>query len=334
MKERNNSLDVTRGIAAIIVLLGHTLQVYTDAESNYLFKMITCLQMPLFMFVSGYAIGYSKSIESLSNLYDFLKKRSLSLLLPWFMWSIIVYFVMINKSILEHIRYAAYHMESAFWFLFSLWTISSIFAFASFVANKYCKRNRIFLTITFVCIFNIVLLLIGMKLGMSFLGIKYSLYYMLFYMLGWLIHKYDCKNVNWRNSKQSQIVFIIAILIFGVFYSKFSVVLLPDNYLYILVRGLISIAGCFIIYYFCFSYKLSNNIGKYLEKFGTISLELYVVQYVLINSFVKPYNLSIQSTEGLVNWGGYTIIVFLLCLVVIKILSSTATSRLLFFGKK
>ena len=60
---RNEKLDIIRGIAAFLVISGHTMQVYDGYTDNPLYNFITSIQMPLFMMVSGYAIGYSAVID-------------------------------------------------------------------------------------------------------------------------------------------------------------------------------------------------------------------------------------------------------------------------------
>lgn len=67
-----------RGLATMLVISGHVIQLYVDAGSNFLYNLITAIQMPLFMLVSGYAQGYSKSIIGVTKFLRFIKKRAIN----------------------------------------------------------------------------------------------------------------------------------------------------------------------------------------------------------------------------------------------------------------
>lgn len=67
MKERSLYLDVVKGLAIILVVVGHCIQFGSGADvlrsgvffADPLFKFIYSFHMPLFMLVSGYLFRYS-----------------------------------------------------------------------------------------------------------------------------------------------------------------------------------------------------------------------------------------------------------------------------------
>lgn len=184
---RNESLDLMRGLAALLVISGHVIQLYVDAGSNILYNLITAIQMPLFMLVAGYAQGYSKPIIGVTEFFGFIKKRAIQLLIPWAVWSILFYLTLSHRPLIEWIIYAAYHMESAYWFLFSLFWINVQFGIADLISNKFLKKYEL-VVVPILCLLSTsVLLYIGSLVGISFLGIKYTTYYMLFFIMGWAI---------------------------------------------------------------------------------------------------------------------------------------------------
>ena len=67
MKQRNAHVDYIRGIAILLVMLGHTVSNngMNDFADSGMYKVIFALQMPLFMLVSGYVTKYSRPIFSL-----------------------------------------------------------------------------------------------------------------------------------------------------------------------------------------------------------------------------------------------------------------------------
>ena len=61
-KQRNQSVDILRGIAMLFVVLQHTISVCTvNFEDTFLYNMIWSLQMPLFFIISGYVTRYSRN---------------------------------------------------------------------------------------------------------------------------------------------------------------------------------------------------------------------------------------------------------------------------------
>ena len=140
---RDLRLDYVRGFAALIVVVGHVMQQFEAYNDNILFNIIFSIQMPLFMMVSGYAVTYSTPIVDAKSLGRHLLKRLRALLLPWASFTILAFFFidLSHHSFVEYLKYAAYHMESAFWFLFSLWTIDTMFSLSSFI-SLFFKRKR------------------------------------------------------------------------------------------------------------------------------------------------------------------------------------------------
>ena len=64
--QRNISVDIIRGFAMMLVVLGHTISVMTtNFEDSFIFQFIWTLQMPLFILISGYVTRYSKPITQL-----------------------------------------------------------------------------------------------------------------------------------------------------------------------------------------------------------------------------------------------------------------------------
>lgn len=63
MHQRNNHIDIIKGLAIFLVIWGHIVQdtagnadIYFD---NIVFKVIYSFHMPLFMLVSGYVYNYN-----------------------------------------------------------------------------------------------------------------------------------------------------------------------------------------------------------------------------------------------------------------------------------
>lgn len=83
-KIREKWIDVTRGFAVYLVVLGHSIQYATsqnyDFNGNLVFQLIYGFHMLLFMIVSGYLFWYSLNRYDL--VHGFLSKLK-GIMIPW-----------------------------------------------------------------------------------------------------------------------------------------------------------------------------------------------------------------------------------------------------------
>ena len=174
-KKRNQFVDIMRGIAMLLVVLGHTMTGSTiNSQSSFLFNVIWTLQMPLFILISGYVTRYSKELENKSELIFYLKKRTFSYLLPWFIWTVLVRGVIFGENSFLNPRFILWHMDNGYWFLFSIWTITVIYGISNLIGAKITtNRYKRMLATGGAYILGLLLLAgIGAVFGISFLGIK------------------------------------------------------------------------------------------------------------------------------------------------------------------
>ena len=95
-KERNLTLDLTKGLAALLVVLSHIIMKYNGYSQDMFFSLCFSVQIPLFMLAAGFASSYSKEITSMNSLCIHLKKRIRTLLLPWVVWTITYHFLLVH----------------------------------------------------------------------------------------------------------------------------------------------------------------------------------------------------------------------------------------------
>ena len=106
MSERNHFVDIMRGIAMLLVVLGHTMQdCTTGAHQSFLYNVIWSLQMPLFILISGYVTRYSHPLSSGTDLWKFVKRRTIAYLLPWFVWSLFVRGIIFGQTNFLNIKW-------------------------------------------------------------------------------------------------------------------------------------------------------------------------------------------------------------------------------------
>ena len=139
---RDISLDAVKGFAILLVMLGHCI-VLNGLADPYLYDAIAAVQMPLFMAVSGYIAGLKKpeAVErpNLAKRAAVLGKRSISYLVPFFSWMVIVSF----PHCLKELKTELFHLDYGLWFLATLWIVNLVCMIAAFPADfaeyKYCQ---------------------------------------------------------------------------------------------------------------------------------------------------------------------------------------------------
>lgn len=138
---RNASLDAVKGFAILLVMLGHCI-VLNGLADAYFYDAIAAVQMPLFMAVSGYIAGLKRpdNVErpDLAKRAAVLGKRSISYLVPFFSWMVIVSF----PHCLQELKTELFHLDYGLWFLATLWIVNLVCMIAAFLADfaeyKYC----------------------------------------------------------------------------------------------------------------------------------------------------------------------------------------------------
>jgi fucose 4-O-acetylase-like acetyltransferase len=130
--DRNASVDVMRGIAIILVVLGHAtrgamaLPGDSGAALRFLDWFIYCFHMPAFFYLAGYFTGFSLRNRPVA---DFARSRVGAVLRPYVVWSLIYFvasqvvgrLIVVNQPIsvtqLLSIGWAPIHV---LWFLYAL----------------------------------------------------------------------------------------------------------------------------------------------------------------------------------------------------------------------
>src|SRR5512139_414041 len=82
IRQRDLSVDAARGIGVILVVFGHTFQVYSVTSYVYAFHM------PLFFLLSGYTFNIQNYRQALGR---FLRRNLLRLMVPYFGAAILSY---------------------------------------------------------------------------------------------------------------------------------------------------------------------------------------------------------------------------------------------------
>lgn len=302
-EKRNQFVDIMRGIAMLLVVLGHTMTGCTvDSQKSFLFNIIWSLQMPLFILISGYVTKYSRPISDGKGLWKYVKRRTIAYMLPWAVWSFGVRGIIFGQDGFLNVRSLLWNMDSGYWFLATIWTISMIFGIASFLAehasNGNILKKQIVLVVCYLA--GMVLLVgIGVLLGMSFFAIKLTLYYMPFYYAGFLYGQLDDKLMEADNGKKIiDCVVAICFVIWLAVILRVSLYEMSDGGVAIILRAATSLSGCIAICGLC-NGIFSKNGGGTLAWFGANSLEIYLMHYLLLSLIKMDKTPVLYSPMGL-----------------------------------
>lgn len=123
MKSRNEFLDVVRGLAIVIVVFAHALQVCGGEFNHLVHGYIRQFQMPLLMAVSGFAATYG---IGRAGLKDSIAKKVGRLLLPYLCWATVVFGGDFIMGLCPVGDVARYMLCSEFWFLRVLFIIAAV----------------------------------------------------------------------------------------------------------------------------------------------------------------------------------------------------------------
>ena len=255
-KDRNQFVDIMRGIAMLLVVLGHTMTgCTTGAEESFLFNIVWSLQMPMFILISGYVTRYSRGIADITGLWKYVKRRTIAYLLPWAVWSFIVRGIIFGESNFLNVKWLLWHMDSGYWFLATIWTISIIFGVGTFVAKKLAQNSEIkqqVFTLILYVVGMVVLAGVGLVAGLSFFAIKLTLYYMPFYFAGYLYGQYREKIFEKEWGKTAvDVVVAICLAVWLLIMTRYHLYALPDSGMAIILRAVSSITGCIAVCGLC-----------------------------------------------------------------------------------
>lgn len=247
--KRNNNVDIIRGIAMLLVVLGHTISGTVESyENKFLYKIIWSLQLPLFFIISGYVTRYSKPIDSANSYFKYLKKRTLSYILPWIVWSFLVRGLILNQSYYYNFRHLLWHMDYGYWFLVSLWTIIIIYGLSDWLTHRN-KPKSVNTSIIFHLVYSaigvLLLSIIGYIVGFSFLSIKLSIYYMPLFMLGYIFGQIQTWLFKFRliHIKLS-VIYALALALWLFLIERINFINIPISINVIIARYATSIFGC------------------------------------------------------------------------------------------
>lgn len=304
-KEREDFIDVAKGIGITLVIIGHS------GIPEMIYKFIYGFHMPLFFIISGFLYNYAKWNQL--GFKTLVRKKFKAYIIPYFTLSFLNLFINIPvehyygisgvdllDSTVKHIYWIFYSVCSSdltpncspLWFLPAIY-IADIYVYFLFKVKDINKRFLIFLTAIilsiYMCVSRIILHTLPWHIETALIGA-------IFMYVGYLIKNNNLlhKNVNiWG-------IITITVIAFYAIYSNNSVSLGNNNIgnpiLFFCGAGLMS----YTILWICANYIKCNHFFSY---FGNHTIFVMGFNYAVNTWYsIAFYNMSFLN-NNMYRWG-------------------------------
>ena len=141
MTKRIGWLDNLKGVAILLVVIRHVMQAnITDCSQTIVGNAIFAVQMPLFMIIAGYfSITSDKYYSSKTEIWNYIKRRLIHYILPFFSWYIVVYVLLrgfYNRNVFEALKILVKNVDVGLWFLYVVFVLSVVMITAQAICTR------------------------------------------------------------------------------------------------------------------------------------------------------------------------------------------------------
>ncbi len=309
---RNIGFDIARGVAILLVVLGHSIQyIIPNFDENHLFRYIYSVHMPIFVFMSGYVTFRSSERPVLGP--NSLAGKCHQLLVPFFFWIPISYIAIsqiqcppnFSPNFLSFIYEISRSPASGgMWFLLVLFQCHLLLAVAFHISKNHC-----------MVVSWLILVLINTAIlaapGLNWLGFGLLRWYFMFFLLGYMSRQYS---IGFKIGR----MFVVAAIIFTIFGYFWSRKELPSflltthpltgslkQLLVQLFGACTALAGIYTILSICTALATtdSKRVHSFFTFFSSYSLPIYVGHYVFLYTavnVVKSLYIDLATSAALV----------------------------------
>lgn len=289
-KNRNQTLDILRGVAILIVVIAHAMQyaVLPGEESLLWMRFIRPFQMPLLFLISGWALAFSFPPRSNSV---FLRKKVERLFVPYVVWMLVLYALTILSGS-KSFSAAGLWQEftcSEFWFLRALFLNYAVVWIGLLVWSKWFKDKR--WGPMMAVIMGLVLILLLRKI--DFLRPTANGWFYQWFLTGYLAHflvnKYRDKVIPWIAKHAVAIALVSAVVI---------LILAGSVYFCNLSQNLVAYLSipCICLLVVIYAARIPAFLARLFAHWGVISLSIYAIHVCLFIS------VSVRNVELVAEW--------------------------------
>ena len=278
-KQRNAGLDLIRGLAILIVIIGHSIQAnLVIGQSSFIWQnIILVFQMPLLFFISGFTSGFSYPSN---NPLIFIGKKIKRLLVPYLMWAVIHYCIVSYINIgYRQFGIASFFKElviSDFWFLRFLF----VFFLIMWVCDlwiSYLRKSKEKLWASIILLISFLFVYILSRI--PYINESVSGWYYIWFVLGYIVSQftnvYKSKFDKLITKSTSIVVSGVIIVVMIIVLSKIPV---PSQ-----ISAMIFVPT---IYIFAVSMEryFPRKMGEWVGALGENTLPLYSIHWCILFS--------------------------------------------------
>ncbi|MFW7363640.1 acyltransferase family protein [Vagococcus fluvialis] len=282
MKVRVDWVDISKLFGMFFIYLGHL-----GSKSGLAYPWVYTFHVPLFFFLSGCLENYNKK-----NLSNNFKSKIISLLIPFYFFSILVsLLVAVNTNSTDIIkRFVSIWINggirntlpvgTGLWFLTCLFIIEVLFSIIKKLKNK--------ILIVIVCLMFYIYAVYFINPSPItnphwIWNIDSAFYYLIFYCIGWISFNHLNKLFDSESNKGRIVIFVLTFLSFVysglLFFNKniFLITNISTSYFKLITDLLTPLVTIFLVI------SISNYLRnfEYLKKMGKNSLYLCGSEYLI-----------------------------------------------------
>lgn len=328
-KKRLDYVDCMRGIAILLVVIGHLIQTNDIYYAHdHVFEFIYSFHMPLFFAISGYIIAKTSKVRTIKELGIFSIKKFLALCVPLFTWELFMNRFVLHTALvgITFSDIATTILHPGLWFLKTLFVITIGFGIYDYLVNKLSSSKYLLIKEISV-IFAFLVYVIIIKSGFEEVNL---LMFSGVFFVGVYISKYK----QLEQIVDTECLFLLALTIFLVVCTQWRFIN-NGSRIYDIEKVFIS---CSI---FICLLKITKNLdytqyyNKLFKKFGRYSLAIYVSHWGLLNIGLSMICFDrMNYFWQFLIYGLIGIIICEICIVVSKLLAYSKWLNLFIYGKR
>ncbi len=272
-KKYYKEINIARGIAVLLVLLGHS---FPDAQTGFhynwakwIFDFVYSFHMAVFIFLAGFVMG-GKYISGDYDLWSEIIKKVKRLLVPYFVYTVLTIILKLfmndyanNPMKLSNLWkiFLGKNPNGGLWYLWTLFVISVIVLVVGKLLGFANERMKVYVII----IFGLISYFCHWKFSLSYFDSVFK--FMFFYCTGIFM-------CNRYNALRNKLFNIIVSVVFFVVLVMLAKMVNTVNVPYLL-------SGCLGIYVIMTVSLLlvRQNNERLFDLLGTYSYEIYLLSY-------------------------------------------------------
>ena len=324
--KRNEKIDLLKGIAIILMVMGHSM-----SEIEYMaipFNIIYSFHMPLLFFLSGYIIELTKNKYERTGILQFVKRKVISLLVPYFSWTVLVPWICSKCSyeVLKNQLVSVLGLHGdGIWFLPVLFGLTLMYAFIWQLQKIVLKKIECFVKDVLLLVASVMLLVI-----LVFITKHPYLVNMMSYSIPFFFGVFVAKYKFFKTLICSKVIISLALGLYFIcipFFDFYDTGVMTQ-----VKRIILSIFAIIVLWNLCWKEFYQSKILKFAILCGQYSLAIY-----LVHGYLSRWKLILEGSDSVLLGGMISllgsVLVCIICIACAKILEMTKVTRKVFLGK-